>query len=324
MNKERFTNFDYLRGCATLAVIIIHITAPMTEEGDALAISLNQLSRFAVPSFLMLSGWGLDMTNALERADNYWEFLRHRIQKILPQYLVWSVFYALYNFWLAGESLSLTMFGQLLLRGKLSYHLYFVPLIIGLYAIYPLLDWMAKQTSVFIIFNVLFIFQHISDDYLGYIPYDNLQNFYTYLFVFAYGIWLSQDFEAKLAIFCKERTWIYVITFVFTLFTIFESLQTQGQTVATTRPFVTFYSMALIMTFMVLDLPSNRGIMWLSQHSYLIYLSHVLLLNLQEDLVDRLNWRIAPVIYIPATLALVLVGEKVLVSLKKYFPKPIV
>lgn len=55
MNK-RFENFDYLRGFAMIGVVLIHITAPLVSSGDLWSWLFNQLSRFAVPVFFLLSG----------------------------------------------------------------------------------------------------------------------------------------------------------------------------------------------------------------------------------------------------------------------------
>ena len=60
--SKRYEKFDILRAFAILAVVLIHITAPLATDEDIFSIVLNQVSRFAVPVFFILSGWGLTAT----------------------------------------------------------------------------------------------------------------------------------------------------------------------------------------------------------------------------------------------------------------------
>ena len=51
----RFRQMDGLRAAAALAVVMIHASAGQTSDA---ALVWNQLSRFAVPLFLVLTGFG--------------------------------------------------------------------------------------------------------------------------------------------------------------------------------------------------------------------------------------------------------------------------
>lgn len=61
----RFRQMDGLRAAAALAVVMIHASAGQTSDA---ALVWNQLSRFAVPLFLVLTGFG--HAGATRRREN--------------------------------------------------------------------------------------------------------------------------------------------------------------------------------------------------------------------------------------------------------------
>ncbi|MCR8968942.1 acyltransferase [Facklamia sp. 7083-14-GEN3] len=296
--SKRFISFDLLRGFATIAVLLIHLTAPQLPDSDLVTLFINQASRFAVPVFLILSGWGLDRTDALDSQIDYPAFLKERLLKILPAYFFWSIIYATTNFWLVGEELSFLTFIKLFLTGHLSYHLYFVPLIVGLYIFYPLLSKIAYNKYMAVAFAGIFIYQHISDHLIGYIPYDRLQDYYTYAFCFFFGIWLSRDFKVKLKRFEVYRYGILVFTLLTLGLLVEESYLSGGQVIGNTRPLVTFYSIGIVLTFMLYKLPGEKILLWFSRYSFLIYLSHVFFLKLLEVGVEGLSINLHPMVYL--------------------------
>ncbi|MBG9979957.1 acyltransferase [Facklamia lactis] len=316
---KRFKNFDYFRGLAIIAVILIHITAPITGQTEAgrdlniepsiIAIVLNQLSRFAVPIFLLLSGWGLDMADAYGRSDSYVEFIWSRLRKIWSTYLIWNVVYALINFPLKGEPISFLQFLLNILRGSNSYHLYFVPLISILYLLYPVLSYIALNRLLMFSFVSLFLIQHIGDYWWPFIPYDQWQHFYTYSFFFVVGIWFSNCFEEKIKFFSQYKLIVYFILLVSALLVVGESVINEGMVVATTRPLVTIYSLALFLSVALI----NNGIteFWekvlstLGDHSYDIYLSHVLTLIIIEWLLRYSFLSFYPTLYILLAFAVI-------------------
>lgn len=119
---KRYVNFDYLRGLAILAVMTIHVTAPTAVEDVTSAIILNQTARFGVPVFIFLSGWGLTVSNSYPRADSYFDFLKKRLSKLLPAYLVWNLVYLLFRFFIREESLTFSEAIEGLIRGTNAPH----------------------------------------------------------------------------------------------------------------------------------------------------------------------------------------------------------
>lgn len=206
--KSRENNFDLLRVICAFAVIVIHVSAqfvgaitsdPMYEGvyfdhilNDAL---YNGLSRFAVPCFVMLSGAFL-LDN--DRNADFSQFYRKSFKKLLIPVLVFSIIYFLYDyilligkiFVLHKEVLSMALLLEpvkQLIAGAPFYHMWYMYMLIGLYALVPMVirlkneigfDRFEKLAYIFIVVASLagwFAAQKINWDpgmsfrYLGYL-----------------------------------------------------------------------------------------------------------------------------------------------------------
>jgi surface polysaccharide O-acyltransferase-like enzyme len=66
--KERIKSIDSLRGLSILAVLLIHTTTRTLEAsnfnivGFSWTLFLNQIARFAVPLFFLISGLVLEIS----------------------------------------------------------------------------------------------------------------------------------------------------------------------------------------------------------------------------------------------------------------------
>ena len=85
---KRYEQMDGLRALAAMAVVMIHVTAGIA---GMIPVACNQLARFAVPLFLMLSGFG--HAAGSRAGEMWWPVCRRRLGRVLPAYLVWSVLY---------------------------------------------------------------------------------------------------------------------------------------------------------------------------------------------------------------------------------------
>ena len=147
---EKIKEIDYLRGLTTIFVIIIHLTSScLTYPKDSFTYqifgSINCALTFAVPSFLFISA--LVMTYQLKHKEkiNWIKFIFKRIFKVLSALILWTIIYVLY--WGNPQNITLKSIIGYLILGNASYHLYFIPLIIQLYLIFPLIWFIAKKTS---------------------------------------------------------------------------------------------------------------------------------------------------------------------------------
>lgn len=144
----RLSSVDFARVIAMVAVILIHVTSTYINAessvalwGINLAFFLNQAARFCVPLFLFLSGLSL----GLGRKDLPWPaFYQDRAVRILPPYLFWCLVYWLRNCGfdpaaLAGQPADPRRVLTVLLTGEPAAQLYFIPIILQCYLLYPLL-----------------------------------------------------------------------------------------------------------------------------------------------------------------------------------------
>lgn len=165
----RNTIIDNLRGICMLGVIGIHIgSLALAPNNFTLYLLLEILSRYSVPSFFFISGYGLACTDKGLLSGsrlNYIDFMKKRLRGAGLPYLSWSLFYMLY-FWLilppGFVSWNPLHVAYVLFFGLGCYHLYFMVILLWFYASYPLwrrlLCIIIHQNIPFILV-LLFIFQ---------------------------------------------------------------------------------------------------------------------------------------------------------------------
>lgn len=165
----RNTIIDNLRGICMLGVIGIHIgSLALAPNNFTLYLLLEILSRYSVPSFFFISGYGLACTDKGLLSGsrlNYIDFMKKRLRGAGLPYLSWSLFYMLY-FWLilppGFVSWNPLHVAFVLFFGLGCYHLYFMVILLWFYASYPLwrrlLRIIIHQNIPFMLV-LLFIFQ---------------------------------------------------------------------------------------------------------------------------------------------------------------------
>ncbi len=136
---------DVLRIISILAVLLIHTTTRHLEitHFDVIHYSftllLNQISRFAVPLFFLVSGFVLELNYS---EINFFKYLRKRVSRIFIPYLFWSFIY--YYFIYTNHTGN---FFQALFDGSASYQLYFIPSLFIFYLFFPFLHKIYKIIS---------------------------------------------------------------------------------------------------------------------------------------------------------------------------------
>lgn len=165
----RNTIIDNLRGICMLGVIGIHIgSLALAPNNFTLYLFLEILSRYSVPSFFFISGYGLACTDKGLLSGsrlNYIDFMKKRLQGAGLPYLSWSLFYMLY-FWLilppGFVSWNSLHVAYVLFFGLGCYHLYFMVILLWFYASYPLWRWLLRiiiHQNIPFMLVLLFIFQ---------------------------------------------------------------------------------------------------------------------------------------------------------------------
>ncbi|MCQ1536896.1 acyltransferase [Methanosarcina sp. KYL-1] len=143
MQTQRIIELDYLRAFAILAVISIHTLDYFRyiPEVNALVISsliLYVFVRFAVPMFVFVSGFVL----ALKYGDRFSRktYFVKRARAVIPPYMVFSAIYLILPDYLFNGQLKFPSVGEFLVNlfsGNSYGHLWFIPLILQFYVLYP-------------------------------------------------------------------------------------------------------------------------------------------------------------------------------------------
>ncbi len=319
MNK-RLQEFDVLRVAAALAVIAIHVTAGYIDK-SSLAYLWNHVVRFAVPLFIVISGFLLYHTDRDAPVLSPLSFYRKRLKRILWPFFIWSFIYCLFSAYLLrwnNPILFLVTWGKSLLWGNAYYHLYFLPIILQFYLLYPLLRrWLLKKPRQLFAVCLLLTLACQILLYLYLLHIISLPYRYNSLYLLSFPVWL---FYFVLGMFtayecnqCTGRTGLLmhrlislqtyqekrppitlaVIWLMSLAIVILDSKLTniQGSIV---RPSVMLYTAcsyfffyALAMQFRQKDRP---WLTWISAQSFLIFLMHPFLLTILIKVAPRLGY----------------------------------
>ena len=140
---KRNEQMDFARVVAMLSVVMIHVSATYINKDSNylvancnLAFILNQVTRFAVPLFILISGTSLELSEGCDKIFYFWQ---KRMIKIGIPYIAWSTVYYAYNYHSKWEAISVSSYIKTLLLGQGASHLYFIVLIAQMYLVYPFL-----------------------------------------------------------------------------------------------------------------------------------------------------------------------------------------
>lgn len=171
--KNRVVYFDYLRVFAIFAVIILHVSSQNWSNFSGRSYEwhifnfYDSIVRWGVPIFVMISG-SLFLSKKIEISTIY----KKNILKLVITYLFWSIFYVLILL-LFDSKLSFNLIINNIISGH--YHMWFIPMIIGLYMCVPILKEIIKSKTIISYFLFLsFIFNFwfpqlvtMSNDFVG-------------------------------------------------------------------------------------------------------------------------------------------------------------
>lgn len=310
--EQRYKNFDYLRGLAIAAVVLIHLTAPTALAEESGGIILNQVTRFGVPVFVFLSGWGLTIAESYERSTSYINFLKKRLAKLIPAYFVWNIIYYLFATFIEDQSIPIVDFIKGLFLGTNYPHLYFVPLIVLFYIAYPLLMKLGdKLWGVGLTFAITLISLITNPTIAGDLTQN--QNPLNWLFYFVFGIWIAQNYEELKN--SLNKYWVIGFLAVSTLYIILEPMGLADDIILVqTRPSILIFSILIILLNIVYSnwlQPFSKILNPLSDYSYPIYLSHYIFIRLFRFLFPTIPIFILFLLILISSIGLGILEEKV-------------
>lgn len=310
--KTRLRELDLIRAWSTFSVIAIHVTAGMVLI-SSFALTWNQLMRYAVPLFVLLSGLVLAYADAGRPPLPYRVFLQKRFGKILLPYIIWTVIYVLFiarSLLLHDPASWRKIVSPLidhLVYGTAYYHLYFIIIIFQLYLIYPLLRfWTLKKPSwmvgisliitglsLYLLEHGVLVYPRTGFPYVTYFPH--------WLFYFVLGIYVAQH-PARWAQFLSTRLlWVWLAWFATFgyLFLDARAHQSYGSSAKLSVLFYTVTTFALlfgiarnVLRRKVQSISSVRWIHWhewIASQSFFIFLAHPLVMSLLAIVAPRVG-----------------------------------
>ncbi len=145
-NKTWLVQLDLLRLIAAFSVVLLHASAhlwyylPVRGTDFIITNAINVFSRFGVPVFTMISGvLFLDPQKEISTIKLW----KNNILRLAIVYAIWSCIYGAVHFTaLEGDARSIKALIKCMLAG--NYHLWFLPMLMGLYALVPILrKWLS-------------------------------------------------------------------------------------------------------------------------------------------------------------------------------------
>ena len=328
--KEKLIWLDNLRVISTIAVIILHVSAPILYKyGEISEVIWNTgnfydgMVRFCVPVFFMLSGALL-----LSKDYELSYFLKKRFWRIIPPLIFWSLIYIFYDYVLVGEkSFTLISSIKMIIRNIFygsKIHLWFVYTLLGLYLFIPILrKWIKNSNNNEILYFLIIWFATIIYSlpyFKTYLPNIPLTNFSGYIGYLVLGYYLS-----NLTIRNKYMPIIFIIigigiTIYGTYYLTHKNNEFSQYFYGYLTPNVLLSSIGVFLILKNFTIKNNaikKLILFLSNQSFGIYLVHILTLTLLSKI--GINWQFAnPIISIPiTTIICILISSLIIYLLRK-------
>jgi len=307
---RKIEEIEILRAFAILAVCAIHAISHRAiseiEDRSTFIYVFNFIiitfSHFAVPLFFLISGLIL----GLKYNENYslGKYYKKRIQSIIPQYVVFSIIYAVFSYFRSPQEhpLSFSSVSFKLLTGTASAHTWFFIVLIQFYIIFPFLCKLVYKVDSMKVFMAFFIFLLIQQigwntfllkfmltpDFINV----NIRNIFlslSYVTYFILGIFISKNYEVYKDKSSKIKS-VKLLSIVSILLALLSYVDITKVLPFSVYNFVifTFTVPIYICTFILLFNLSKRIIeagnylksvfIFLSEYSYGIYLIHILVL----------------------------------------------
>jgi probable poly-beta-1,6-N-acetyl-D-glucosamine export protein len=307
----------YLNGLAIIAVVLYHATGwgytsmfwwihryrpdPVSIFDQMFNIEyytlrlIQQLIIFAIPAFIFVSGYYMAFATGRAKKTIGWNTVLNRIRFLAAPFVIWSVIYLLY-YMIQGTRYTTSEFLYIIISGNATPPFYFVPLLIQLYLLAPLLVILIKKNWKPVLFTTSVIQMLILS--LGYIrifspdarliaSVTDAYFFPSYLFWFVLGIVVGFNFSSFKAFLARyQRLFMTGAVFFFVLGVIEWELifRFTGQEWIEDRETLIdhFYAFCLIFGFLAYDkvqLPYQEHMTSLGAKSFGIYLSHMLALE---------------------------------------------
>lgn len=170
-------------------IILVYLREGTVTTSEWIVVSfIRCLTLYGVPFFILLSG-ALHLTKKNFSAA----VMFNKMMRLLITYIIWSTIFIVIKLYIFDKSISVTDAITLILTGKAEYHLYFVPIILWMYAVTGFLRKLFEKKYEKILYCILVVsiiystVSWIQSDWLkNELPLDYFQPAYTLRFVSLY------------------------------------------------------------------------------------------------------------------------------------------
>ncbi|MBP9022015.1 MAG: acyltransferase [Spirochaetes bacterium] len=221
--RIRESEIDVLRAFSVFAVIVIHISAYFTKIQNINLLQMTMafidgLALFAVPSFIFISGlvlyrnYGSNIKLTFDRKNiskfvSVKQFYLKRFRRIVPIYLMFSLFYYLFSekhHIIKNLQIDFNFVSILfkLMTGGAFYHLWYFGILFQFYLLFPIVSKIYLKYKInLLIFSFAFqlLWNFIGSNFIQYIGksigYDNLSFpvMFDYIFWFILGFYFFEN-----------------------------------------------------------------------------------------------------------------------------------
>lgn len=344
---NRKTYLDYLRVLASIAVIFIHVSAQGWYYADIHGVDWqifnvwDSFSRWGVPAFAMISG-ALFLGRKVEISSIYKKY----VLRLFVAFLFWGVVYYIFG----GNSIKeqvlaftrperLDAFCSILTN---HYHLWFVPMIAGIYVCIPFIEKIVENKKIMKYFLIVSLaysfvipqfvmivndfgsekFKQVINTFNGNILGMDIRMVCGYVSFFVLGYFLDNVEINK-----KQRMIIYVLGVCGFLFT---ALATYFSSRRFARPIDNYYSpftvnilcecVFLFVLFKNLPFKDGKIIKALSKWSFGAYMAHLLIFEKMTTKLGFTTLSLAAWISVPLIGLIVFVGAYLISMILNQIP----
>ena len=289
VKKDKLYELDYMRFIACFAVMIVHITATGVYEyihGSfpyVLMLIVNRSLKFTTPVFILLSGVTSFYSYGYKNREfKYMEFLKKRLVKVIVAYFVWCIIYYAAYIYFGYYTIDIKVFVKNVLLGTMSYHLYFVIIIIQMYIVGPIFYFLLKNAEKKVLILIIAgIITYLCAEFIRFYLSDRL--FLKYMVFYMLGIYITMEYNNYVTWIKKNK--LFIIS-GYILMSIIYTVASYYDSVASTFAWFLFSSMSLFFVYLVCLLMNDKlkniysFIKVFGQSSYYIYLMHPLVLTI--------------------------------------------
>ncbi len=308
-NENRLEYLDYLRVIACFSVIFVHVSAigiVSYESGTFYhkgIIFLNRLLKYTTPVFLFLSGITSFYSYRIKEY-RYMNFLRRRLKSVVVPFFIWSCIYYFILVYRGTYSFILIYFAKNLILGNMSYHLYFIPILLQMYFLSGLINFLFKKFDSSIILISSLVINVLSME-MSFLFSDRI--FFKYIFFYILGVYFTKESYKFLNFSRKYIRPVFLIfiisTFIYSIFYYYSRYGLMNYA------WIVFSISGIFFLFeLSIKLDKNNGdnlkIRKLSKSTYYIYLMHPLILSGISSIfrLENFNTTFLLLIYFTATL----------------------